>query len=124
MEVDLNAAIAEISKAHLVDADIEWAKIANLTAQVASIAQAKIENATITTAQIDNLSAAVAEIVHLQAKIGDFTLAKIKNLLANALILQEGLADNMMIKNLVVTSANLLCATVDQLVVKGADGKY
>lgn len=120
----LNAAIAEISKAHLVDADIEWAKIANLTAQVASIAQAKIENATITTAQIDNLSAAVAEIVHLQAKIGDFTLTEVKNLLANALILQEGLADNMMIKNLVVTSANLLCATVDQLVVKGADGKY
>lgn len=120
----LNAAIAEISKAHLVDADIEWANIANLTAQVASIAQAEIENATITTAQIDNLSAAVAEIVHLQAQIGDFTLAEIKNLLANALILQEGLADNMMIKNLVVTSANLLCATVDQLVVKGADGKY
>lgn len=120
----LNATIAEIAKAHLTDADIDWANIANLTAQVASIAQAKLENATITTAQIENLTAAVAEIMHLEASVGDFTLAEIKNLLANALILQEGLANNMMIQNLIVTSANMLGATVDRLVIKGADGKY
>lgn len=120
----LNAAVAEIAKAHLTDADIDWANIANLTAQVASIAQARIENATIQTAQIENLAATVAEIVHLEAQVGDFTLAEIKNLLADALILQEGLANKMMIQNLVVTSANMLGATVDRLVVKGSDGKY
>lgn len=120
----LNAAIAEIAKAHLTDADIDWANISSLTAQVASIAQAKLENATITAAQIENLTATIAEIVHLEASVSDFTLAEIKNLLANALILQEGLANNMMIQNLIVTSANMLGATVDRLVIKGADSKY
>lgn len=120
----LNAAIAGISKAHITDADIDWASIENLTAAVASIAEAKIENATITIAQIENLEAEIANIVALTVSTGTFDLADIKNLLSSALILQEGIADSMMITNLAVTSANLLNATIDKLVLKGADGKY
>lgn len=120
----LNAAIANISKAHINDADIDWANITKLTAAVGEIAVAKIENATISTAQIDNLAAVIASAVHLEVQTGNFTLAEIKNLLSNALILQEGVADSMMITNLAVTSANLLNATIDKLVLKGSDGKY
>lgn len=120
----LNAAIANISKAHINDADIDWANITKLTAAVGEIAEAKIKNATISTAQIDNLAAVIASAVHLEVQTGSFTLAEIKNLLSNALILQEGIADSMMITNLAVTSANLLNATIDKLVLKGSDGKY
>lgn len=120
----LNAAIANISKAHINDADIDWANITKLTAVVGEIAVAKIQNATISTAQIDNLAAVIASAVHLEVQTGNFTLAEIKNLLSNALILQEGIADSMMITNLAVTSANLLNATIDKLVLKGSDGKY
>lgn len=120
----LNTAIANISKAHIKDADIDWANITKLTTAVGEIAEAKIKNATISTAQIDNLAAVIASAVHLEVQTGNFTLAEIKNLLSNALILQEGVADSMMITNLAVTSANLLNATIDKLVLRGSDGKY
>lgn len=121
---DLTAQIAEISKAHLIDTDIEWANIDRLNALVADVAQAKIENAVISAAQIDDLSAVIAQAIHLEAGTGAFALAEVKNLLSGALILREGLADSMMIENLAVTSANMLNATIDRLVIRGSDGKY
>lgn len=121
---DLNAEIAKIVTAQIKEATITSAQISDLNAAVAEIAEAKIANATISTAQIDNLEAVIASAVHLEVQTGNFTLAEIKNLLSNALILQEGVADSMMITNLAVTSANLLNATIDKLVLKGSDGKY
>lgn len=121
---DLNAEIAKIAAAQIEDATITSAQISDLNAVVAEIATAKIEEATIDAAQIDNLAAVIASAVHLEVQTGNFTLAEIKNLLSNALILQEGIADSMMITNLAVTSANLLNATIDKLVLKGSDGKY
>lgn len=121
---DLNAEIAKIAAAQIKDATITSAQISDLNAEVAKIAEAKIKEATIDAAQIDNLAAIIASAVHLEVQTGNFTLAEIKNLLSNALILQEGVADSMMITNLAVTSANLLNATIDKLVLKGSDGKY
>ena len=121
---DLNAEIAKIAAAQIEDATITSAQISDLNAEVAKIAEAKIKEATIDAAQIDNLAAIIAKAVHLEVQTGNFTLAEIKNLLSNALILQEGIADSMMITNLAVTSANLLNATIDKLVLKGSDGKY
>lgn len=120
----LNAQIAEIAKMHITDADIDWAQIENLTAAVADVAEAVIADATISTAQIDNLTAVIAEAIHLEAAIGNFSLAEVKNLLSNALILQEGAADSMLITNLAVTSANMLNAVVDRLVIRGPDDSY
>lgn len=120
----LAADVAEIAKAHLGDADIDWASIQNLTAAVAEIADAKIEDATIGTAQIEGLNALVAQILHAEVEVGDFTLAEVQNLLANALILQQGQAGSMMITNLAVTSANMLNATIQTLIMPGEDGKY
>ncbi len=146
---ELYADLAKIATATITTADIDWASIKNLTAEVAKIADAQISEATITTAQvkdlnaaiatiadahissatiksaqIDDLSAVIAKAIHSEAETGTFTLAEIKNLVANALILKEGIADSMMITNLSVTSANLLNATIDKLVLKSSDGKY
>ena len=146
---ELYADLAKIATATITTADIDWASIKDLTAEVAKIADAQISTATITTAQvkdlnaaiaaiadaqiasasiksaqIDDLSAVIAKAIHSEAETGTFTLAEIKNLVANALILKEGIADSMMITNLSVTSANLLNATVDKLVLKGSDSKY
>lgn len=121
---ELNAQIASVATAQIKDATITSAQISDLNAAVAEIATAKIAEATIDAAQIDNLAAVIASAVHLEVQTGSFTLAEIKNLLSNALILQEGIADSMMITNLAVTSANLLNATIDKLVLKGSDGKY
>ena len=120
----LNAEIAKVVTAQIKTATITSAQITDLNAAVATIADARIANATIDAAQIDNLSTVIAEAVHLEVSTGEFTLAEIQNLLANALILKQGIADSMMITNLAVTSANLLNATIDKLVLKGADGKY
>ena len=120
----LSAEIARISAAQIEEATIAAAQITDLNAAVATIADARIADAVITTAQIENLNAAIAEVVALTVSTGTFDLAAIKNLLSSALILQEGVADSMMITNLAVTSANLMNATIDKLVLKGADGKY
>ena len=120
----LSADIAAIAKAHLTDADIDWADIASLTAQVAAIAEAKIAGASITSAQIDDLDATVASILHAQVATGKFDFAEVENLLANVFSLLQGVAGSMYITNLAVTSANLLNATIDKLVIPGEDGKY
>lgn len=73
---------------------------------------------------VDRLAAALAEVVSLQASTGEFDLATIQNLLSNALILQQGQANSMQIVNLAVTSANILNATLGELVLKGEDGGY
>ena len=120
----LNAAIASIAKAHITDADIEWASIENLTTAVANITKATLNDADIKWADIQNLTATIADVAALTVKTGDFELADIRHLLSSALILKQGIADSMLITNLAVTSANLLNATVDKLVLKGSDGKY
>lgn len=120
----LTATIAQIAQAEIEDATIQTAQIANLAATIAQIAQAQIGTATIQTAQIDNLSAVIATAIHQEAEVGSFDLAEVSNLLAQALVLESGSAGSMYITNLAVTSANLLSATLGELVLKGADGLY
>lgn len=120
----LTAQIATLVEADIKTATITSAQISDLNAAVAEIADARIEQATISTAQIENLTAEIVKALHAEIEVGSFTLAEVKNLLANALILQQGIADSMMITNLAVTSANLLNATIGELVLKGTDGKY
>lgn len=124
-EIDtLNSAIVSIAKAHIADADIEWASIENLTTAVANITKATLNDADIKWADIQNLTATIADVAALTVKTADFELADIQHLLSSALILKEGIADSMLITNLAVTSANLLNATIDKLVLKGSDEKY
>ena len=119
-----NISAAQITAANIGKANIQWAEIASLTAAIADIAQAQIADATITTAQISDLAAQIASVLALAAKDGRFDFASVKDLLAAAMILEEGVAGSVYIKNLVATRANFLGATLGELVLQGADGRY
>lgn len=115
---------AEITTANIISADIRWADIQSLNAAVADVARAKIADAQITTAQIADLRAEIARVITLAAQDGKFDFASIKDLLAGAMILEEGVAGSVYIKNLVATRANFVGATLGELVLRGADSNY
>lgn len=151
---ELYAGIAAISKAQLTTANIEeanidWAQIADLQAgNIAALAayindltaesietnalyaayahmfSLAADNIAAGSVSADSLAAVMADIIHAEVDVGEFALAEVKNLLANALVLQAGQAGSMSITNLVVTQANMLNATVDNLIMPGTDGKY
>lgn len=110
---------AEIEK--ITAGDISTNTLYAAFAHVMELAAGSIQAGNI---QTDQLAAALANIVSLHVSTGDFDLATVSNLLSNALVLQQGVADSMMITNLSVTRANLLSAILGDLVVKGSDGNY
>ena len=125
----LTAQVAEIAKAQITAANIDaanirWADIDSLNAAVAEITEAKIGDAKITTAQISDLRAEIAKVITLAAQDGKFDFASIKDLLAGAMILEEGVAGSVYIKNLVATRANFVGATLGELILQGEDGGY
>lgn len=110
---------AEMAKlsAGSIETDELYAAFAHVIALSAgSIAAGKIE--------ADVLAAALAEVVSLYAGTGEFDFATIQNLVAKAMALDQGAMDTVYIRNLAVTSANMLSATLGKLVIKGEDGKY
>lgn len=120
----LYAAIAEIAVAEIQKADIKWADIERLNATIANIAVAKIKDATIQSAQIEDLNATVAKIVSADIKTADIDYAQIKDLLAQKAIITDGVGGSLLIDRLAVTSANMLGATIGNLVLKSEDGRY
>ena len=120
----LTAQVAEITAATIKVGKIEWAEIETLNAQIANIAIAKIKDATIHSAQIEDLNATVAKIVSADIKTADIGYAQIKDLLAQKAIITDGVGGSLLIERLAVTSANMLGATIGELVLKGDDGKY
>lgn len=85
--------------AHIVSADIDWAKIESLQAAVAEITSAAIQDV-----EID--------------------YARIKDLAADTAIITKGTAGELYISRLAVTEANMVSLSVGQLMVKGADGSF
>ena len=115
----VNAITATINS--LTAGDISTNTLYAAFAHVMELAAGSVQAGNI---QTDRLAAALANIVSLHVATGDFDLATVSNLLSNALVLQQGVADSMMITNLSVTRANLLSAILGELVVKGSDGNY
>lgn len=85
---------------------------------------AEIINLAAKNLKADSLSAALGNFVSMYAGTGEFDFATIQNLVAKAMALQQGSMDTVYIKNLAVTTANMLSATLGKLVIKGDDGKY
>ena len=85
---------------------------------------AEIINLAAKNLEADSLSAALGNFVTMYAGTGEFDFATIQNLVAKAMALQQGSMDTVYIKNLAVTTANMLSATLGKLVIKGDDGKY
>ena len=121
---ELYAALANVIllRAEQINAgNIETDKLA---AQYAEIVSLLVESINAGNIQTNRLGAVLGEFVTLYAGTAEFDFATIQNLVAKAMSLQQGAMDTVYINNLAVTSANLLSATLGNLVLKGNDGKY
>lgn len=74
--------------------------------------------------ETDVLAAQLADIVSLTASVAEIGYADIKDLTTDEAIITDGVADSLYINRLMVTSANILNATLGNLVLKGNDGQY
>lgn len=121
---ELYAALADVIllRAQQINADnIETDELAAAYAEITTLL---VENINAGNIQADKLGAALASFVSLHAATGEFDFATIQNLVSKAMSLEQGAVDTVYIRNLAVTSANLLSATLGKLVLKGDDGKY
>ncbi len=122
-------ATAQMTTANIVNANIDWAQIENLSAEIATISKAQITTANINEASINwaaitTLSAAVASIVKADISTADIDWAHIKDLATDTAIITQGVGGELYIAKLAVTEANLVSLTVGELVVKGEDGHF
>lgn len=103
--------------ANLTVSDELYAAFANLFELVAG----SIESGSLDT---DVLAAQIANIVSMQVAVSDVGYARVKDLDTDEAIIRDGVAGSLYIDRLAVTSANLLNATIGNLVISGDDGSY
>ena len=120
----LYAALADVILLRAQQINAENISVDALAAQYAEIVALLVENLTAENIQADKLGAALASFVSMYAGVGEFDFATIQNLVAKAMTLEQASAESVYIKNLAVTSANLLSATLGKLILKGDDGGY
>lgn len=101
----------------------------HIVAQIADIVQANINKANIGDATIDyadivDLKAIFAGIANAQIGDADIDFAKIKDLVAGTAIISQGVGDKLFISRLAVTEANMVSLTTGELIVKGSDGRF
>ena len=120
----LAAALAEITVLRAQQITAENIQTDALAAAHAQIMALLVDNLNAESIQTNQLAAALAGFVSLYAGTGEFDFATVKNLVSKALSLEQGSAESVFIRNLAVTSANLLSATLGNLVLKGDDGGY
>lgn len=95
-----------------------------IDADVLRAFEAAIENLRAGSIDADQLTAKLAEIEVLIAGLVKFDQATIRHLVAEAMNLEFGVAGEVFIENLMVRHAQILSATVGELVVKASDGSY
>ena len=96
----------------------------SVSTEILSATTAHINNLTAEQIKTDELYAALANFAKVSAQNGDFDFATIKTMIANAMNVESVRANLVSITNLIVTSANMLNATIGNLVLKGEDGGY
>ena len=121
---ELGVQLAKIVELRANEINADNVNVDELAVKIADVIKMRVDKIDATMIETDELAAALAKFTTLYASVGKFDLSTVSNLLANALILEAGVANSMLITNLAVTSANLLNATVDKLVLKGSDDKY
>ena len=75
-------------------------------------------------ASIDNLKASLARLMVAQIAVADLDFAQIRDFVANAMIIDRGVGDEIYINNLSVTSANMLNAVIRHLVLTDGNDAY
>lgn len=103
---------ADKIKAGAIDADVLKAVIAEINTLLADDVQA------------NTLGAALAAFTVLTAGTANFDQATIQHLVANAMNLEFGTADEVFINNLRVRYAQMVQATIGNLVIQASDGQY
>ena len=97
----------------------DMVKSASIEALVAYLATLDAENIT-----ADVLAAQMARIQVLIAGSAEFDRATIQHLVAQAMNLEFGVAGEVFIKNLAVQYAQIVSASIGDLIIKAADGNY
>lgn len=120
----MTAIVAEILEASIDAVNAGEITTNKLYADIAEMLALKVGSIKAEDIETDKLASVLATFTTLAAKTANFDLAAAKNLLSDALILQEGVADSMMITNLAITSANIASATLGELVLKGEGDTY
>lgn len=95
-----------------------------LYAGIADITKATIEKAEINWASIDELNAAIATLVQANIGTADIDFARIKDMVTDTAIITQGVGGELFISRLAVTEANMVSLTTGELVVKGEDGHF
>lgn len=101
----------------------------SLSAGVANIVKLVCDKAVIDVLSAGQIAAYSFEatfghLVTLSAKLASFDFETVKNLVSQALIVEQAVGTNVRIKNLVVDYAQMSVATIENLCIKAADGKY
>lgn len=115
--------------ANIINATIEKIKSEEITtdelyAAIAEIVALKVGALTAESIETDSLAAALAKFTVLTAGTAEFDKTTIQHLVAQAMNLQFGSMEQVFIKNLAVEYAQMVGATIGNLVVKASDGKY
>ena len=146
-KLDAGAVTANAIAANAITADkiaagaVDAQSIAAVTAMIQNLTAADIQTNTFYAAfahmmaltagsiqagsiSADALAAVMAQIVSLTAKLADVDYLRVKDITANQAIITDGLAEELYIERLAVTSANMVNAVIGSLIVKGDDDKY
>lgn len=120
----INAYVIDVVSASidaLTAGDIETSTLYAAFAHLLSLAAGSITAGTISS---DQLASTLGVFISLFAKTGTFDFATVQNFVGGALSVDRVGATMARITNLVVTQANLLNATIGNLIMPGTDGKY
>ncbi len=95
-----------------------------LYAAIAKIMALEVGSITADNIETDALAAVLGEFVKVYAEYAGIDFATIKDLTAEEFIFRLGVAGELYIDRLAVTSANIVAAVLGDLVLKGEDGGY
>lgn len=95
-----------------------------LYAAIAKIMALEVGSITADNIDTDALAAVLGEFVKIYAEYAGLDFATIKDLTADEFIFRLGVAGEVYIDRLAVTSANIIAAVLGEMVLKGDDGKY
>lgn len=120
----LNAEAVNAISARIDEIAANKITTAELYASLSKIVTLMAENITADTIATDELAAALGDFVALYADFAGLDFAAIKDLDADEAIFRVGVAGEVYIDRLAATSATLVSATLNDLVLKGTDGRY
>lgn len=120
----LNAEAITAITAHINEVVAGSITTDELYAAIAKIMALEVGSITADNIETDALAAVLGEFVKVYTEYAGIDFATIKDLTADEFIFRLGVAGELYIDRLAVTSANIVAAVLGDLVLKGEDGGY